>query len=285
MKAIFVTVADDVLLTGECAGTCDGKLGCEGKLGVEQQADTALQDWRHKVYLAEDRKPVDECSQQLLFLRESAKILPPIGEVKSLILHSQAEKVYMRDVLVVSGATMGLKAINPAGGMIDNTVFDYLEEKQGSADYGLDEKGEAEQDAEKYDGERERQVMDRRMLFDCVNDALTIVLVPYVNSQPWMQGLQAQPMRRRPTGQTLVQQLWDELKSLPPEKPCEDICDSLYNVLQKDLVLPRNSWTEFIDEIEDVGLEVEKMIFKDLVEETLFDLTQNWKKGKGVFAR
>ncbi|CAM6102899.1 unnamed protein product [Calypogeia fissa] len=261
---------------------CDEKLGDDHH--IVQQADTALQDWRHKVYLADDRSLVNECSEQLMFLRESAKILPPQGELKSLILQSQAEKVYVRDVLVVSGASMGLKAINPSGGMIDNTVFDYLEEKQGSADYGMDLKDEPEHDLEKCDEERERQVMDRRMLFDCVNDALTTVLVPFVNPQPWMQSFLVKPLRKRPTGQLLVQQVWDELKALPPEKPSDDICDSLYNVLQKDLVLPRNSWTEFNDEVEDIGLEVEKMIFKDLVEETLLDITQKVRR-KGVLAR
>ncbi|BBM99743.1 hypothetical protein MPTK1_1g23520 [Marchantia polymorpha subsp. ruderalis] len=232
---------------------------------IVQEADTALQDSVKGAF--EAVSAVENNVHQLLLLRDSSKIVPPQGEDKVIALQENEERIYVRDVLLVSGATMGIKAVNPTGNPIDSTVYDYLEEKKGIADFGWEKKIDGVRDSVKCEGEKARQAMDRRMLFDTVNDILTTMLVPYVNVKPWIQGLVLPPLRKRPSGQRLVQEVWDELQALPPREPCDDICDSLYIILQKDLTLPLNAWTSFSEEVEEVGLEIERMIFKELVDE------------------
>ncbi|KAL2653408.1 hypothetical protein R1flu_021536 [Riccia fluitans] len=240
------------------------------------EGDTALQDSVNHV-ASEVVPPAAENADRHVS-KESFKSVPPRGEDKIIGLLETEERSYVRDVLLVSGATMGIKAVNPAGNPIDSTVYDYLDEKKGIADYGWEKNYDGPCDSVKREGMKARQAMDRRMLFDTVNDILTTMLVPYVNVKPWMQALVLPPLRKRPTGQRLVQLVWDELQSLPPREPCDDICESLYIVLQKDLALPANGWVSFSEEAEEIGLEIERMIFKELVDEVVCCLSHSTGK-------
>ncbi|KAL3685244.1 hypothetical protein R1sor_003266 [Riccia sorocarpa] len=238
------------------------------------QGETVLQE-RVNHAAPEVVTPVAENSDKYTS-KESCKVVPARGEDKIIGLQETEERSYVRDVLLVSGATMGIKAVNPAGNPIDSTVYDYLDEKKGIAEYGWEKNPDGICDSVKWEGMKARQAMDRRMLFDTVNDILTTMLVPYVNVKPWMQALVLPPLRKRPTGQKLVQAVWDELQALPPQEPCDDICESLYLVLQKDLTLAANAWISFSEEVEEIGLEIEKMIYQELLDEVVCCLSLSY---------
>ena len=68
-----------------------------------------------------------------------------------------------------------------------------------------------------------------------------------------------------------MQQVWSEIQCLP-SIPSEDICDTMSVILEKDLAEIENSWIDHKTELSGVVLNMERMIFKDLMNETIGDL-------------
>ena len=65
--------------------------------------------------------------------------------------------------------------------------------------------------------------------------------------------------------------LWSEIQCLP-SIPSEYICDTMSAILEKDLAETKNSWIGHKIELSGVVLDMERMIFKDLMNETIGDL-------------
>ena len=69
----------------------------------------------------------------------------------------------------------------------------------------------------------------------------------------------------------LVQQVWSEIQCLPSVLS-EDFWDTMFAILERDLVQTENSWIDHKTELSGVVLDMERMIFKDLMNETIGDL-------------
>lgn len=120
--------------------------------------------------------------------------------------------------------------------------------------------------------ERGNQVnmLDRQPLIDLVNELLAIKVAEIENGQPWLESTwigAGQDFKR----QNLVNSVWKELQEFPCAES-GDICDTVQGVLQEDLGSRGPKWTDFRAEIGEVGVEVEKLIYRDLVEEVAKDL-------------
>lgn len=131
--------------------------------------------------------------------------------------------------------------------VMDPTLFDEMESKRGPVD--------------------ECNALDRRILFDCVNELLERVLETE-QQQRWRFQL-----RKRPRGgKQLVAEVLTQLADIPCTANSDDVCDTVYVILQKDLLKRGQHWSHYNDELDEVGVAVERLIVKDLIEDTVRDL-------------
>ncbi|KAK7285525.1 hypothetical protein RJT34_20299 [Clitoria ternatea] len=110
----------------------------------------------------------------------------------------------------------------------------------------------------------------RKLIFDAVNEILGAKLG--YSHEPWLKkpnGL----IKKIQSSQKLLKELCfeiDKLQSKEPENSLEEeLVDRVKSMLWEDMIHDSESWTGFHDEIPWVVLDVERLIFKDLVEEVV----------------
>jgi hypothetical protein len=152
--------------------------------------------------------------------------------------------------------------------------------------------------------EKKKEILDRRLLYDAVSEIASTKLPLFLNPdlswtttsllplflKPDLQGtttsfaqqprrpqqqeeevsvqepMMAQRWTEPTTAQRFAQEVWKELQQIPCGQ-FDDVHDTVQSALQKDMVEKlRQSYSEFRVEITEVGLEVERRIFKDLVQ-------------------
>ena len=108
--------------------------------------------------------------------------------------------------------------------------------------------------------------LQRRLIFDTINEILNR------NQQlpPW----KAIPEANSIAGQTpLLQRIWSELRRIQERDESEDLFEVICGVLRKDLAEDAiNGWGESPIEMGEAILDIERLIFKDLIGETIRDL-------------
>ncbi|KAG0627715.1 hypothetical protein M758_2G222800 [Ceratodon purpureus] len=105
---------------------------------------------------------------------------------------------------------------------------------------------------------------DRKLLFDCVNEAFSQNVRHFKDPQPWLR----RPMlRTRPLRHKLVEEVqekingWRELSS--------HAIDTLIDI---DMSTRVGKWTDFSEEVAEVGAEIECMVWQVMVEEFVLEL-------------
>lgn len=178
------------------------------------------------------------------------------------------ERAYVRDLVMASGLTDESSSPHcfwsATGYIIDPSIFDRLQQRtQTNNLYFVSQK------RRKSAALREKEALDQRILFDSVNEIMDRILEPHLKPLPLIRGPQ---MRKRPAGSRLIQEVWDKLQSTPCA-PSEDVVETVYSILQKDLVASQDDhWVGCDGELVQVCAEIERMIVKDLVQETVEDL-------------
>lgn len=169
----------------------------------------------------------------------------------------------MQSILIESGLTQeDSRFTEGASEIMHFGVFTTTEEKLQTKELQSIDRGELEKSEEL----RYKESLDRRLIFDCMNEILERKMKPYLNPQPW--GIPV--VRRKPSGQRLIDEVWDELKDL--HWPTTADYDTLYAVLQKDFMRKGFQCLEFSVEVVDVGCELERIVLQELVEEVVQDL-------------
>ncbi|KAK7330277.1 hypothetical protein VNO77_24467 [Canavalia gladiata] len=115
-----------------------------------------------------------------------------------------------------------------------------------------------------------KEKFHRKLIFDAVNEILGAKLGSSL--EPWLRpnGLTKQILSAR----KLLRELCVEIEKLQSKKlecSLEDEEDGLKSMLWEDVMHHSESWTCFHGEIPGVVLDVERLIFKDLVEEIVID--------------
>ncbi|KAJ7978753.1 Protein LONGIFOLIA [Quillaja saponaria] len=110
----------------------------------------------------------------------------------------------------------------------------------------------------------------RKLLFDAVNEVLGGKLALVGTSPgPW---LKLNRLAKKTLGaQKLLKELCFEIEQIQTKKSecsLEDD-DSLKGILREDVMYHSGSWTDFCDDIPGVVLDVERLIFKDLIGEVM----------------
>lgn len=185
--------------------------------------------------------------------------------------HSKG-KLYVQGILTESGLTAAASPLsNDAAEIMEFDVFTRKEEELQTAELERIDRGELEKTEEM----RYKESLDRRLIFDCMNEILERKMSPFMNPQPWG----APVVRKQPWGQRLVDEVWDELKDM--HWPTSVAYDALYAVLQKDFMRKGFQWLDFSVEVGEVGCELECLILQELVEEVVLDV-RNMKPKSAV---
>lgn len=172
------------------------------------------------------------------------------------------ERTYVKDLVIASQLTDASSFADclwsVTSYIIDPSIFDQFELNREQGDLSL---------SKKTSEDIERDVLDRRILFDSVNEILEANLSP----TRWTSLLRTN-VHKRPASQQLIQEVWDELKDIPCTAS-DEVCDTVYTILQKDLLKGRGqNWSNYDKELGQITTEVEKMIVKDLIDEAVRDL-------------
>lgn len=164
------------------------------------------------------------------------------------------EYKYVKEIMFASGILFidtDSISFHASGFPINPELFHVLEQRRTSQ-YRIS----AESIQEKH---------NRQLMFDTVNEILRKKLYPYLHPQPWIRKKDSPCTAaaiRRPSGQHLLKLVWEELQSLQAS------CDS-NSPSPGDFCDDEERWEEYKTELGGLVLNMERLIFKDLIDETL----------------
>lgn len=171
---------------------------------------------------------------------------------------------YISEILLASGLLLGdlgsgltTFQLHPSGHPINPELFLVLEQTKGNSNSSSNEK------------------LNRQLVFDAVNEMLVKKLA-FVEStaDPWMK--RAKAMRRVLSAQQFLKELCSEIETLQKQakKRSENFLflegeeeDILKCILDEDMAIRSGKWTNFDDVIPGLVLDLERLLFKDLVSE------------------
>ncbi|CAK9219370.1 unnamed protein product [Sphagnum troendelagicum] len=135
--------------------------------------------------------------------------------------------------------------------------------------------------------EQRRESVDHHLLFDTVNEILVRKCqLESLYSQPWVMTSRIfKFIQEKSKGQNLVREVWEELQGTACTS-LNDGGDNIQSILQKDLGCNNgHEWSDYGLMHGELGLELEQLIFKDLVDETVRELKCCSSSGDGACSR
>ncbi|KAL9265181.1 LONGIFOLIA 1-like protein [Drosera capensis] len=118
----------------------------------------------------------------------------------------------------------------------------------------------------KGEDECKSSLIRRRLIFDTV----TQILDRHQRIPPWNP---TSPARNAVSKKPSLSEIWSEFQRIQDPGPTNDLFDTICGVLKKDLTQDSISgWGEYPVEISDTVLDIERLVFKDLIGETIRDL-------------
>ncbi|CAM6084636.1 unnamed protein product [Calypogeia fissa] len=229
-------------------------------------------------------------------------------DLKSIVPWVEKNKwdlVYIRDVLLASNFGRDKSSVTKWYSVtepMDPCLFEKLEEfyrfgKKFSGSHFLTKLAESQERYPNMQAYVQRvffdpaarargnvDTMNRCFIFDVVNDTLAKKLVPYVGMpRPWMKRLAKPVVRPRPTGSTLMQEIWTDIYdqignngSMSMDKA--QLHQSLEDLISQDLFKRTDLFPsrEIERATERVGTELERRILDDLLEETITSIWKNF---------
>lgn len=189
-------------------------------------------------------------------------------EIETIVDLGNPDKVFVRDLLVASGLYEGTSDISlsrwdPFAKPIKRSVLEETKE---------DFKKRSNQNQEEEDtGESTRSEANHNILFDLLNEVLTVVLGPLTRSG-FKKKLMSSTVSESTTirGKYLLESAWRMMSEYLYSQPERPFC-SLDGIIGWDM--EKSPWSGLIgEEVDVLGKEVEGMIMVDLVEELVKDL-------------
>lgn len=183
-------------------------------------------------------------------------------EVEIVSVEDPAE-IYIKTLLVVSGlydgsSNQSVPNWGPSAKPLSNWVFEKVEE---SYEKGSDRDGSKKEQSE--------ILMDRKILFDMSNEALSIILAPS-SAMPTFKRKIMHPTIMPPRRKALLDTVWKMINSYV-YPPCDSSLHSLDAMVSRDLSI--NPWSGMTQiDVHLIGKDVENMILGKLIEETVRDI-------------
>ncbi|RDX59309.1 Protein LONGIFOLIA 1, partial [Mucuna pruriens] len=163
---------------------------------------------------------------------------------------------YISEILLASGLLSGQsssKIFHSPGHLINPKLFFALEQMKTKKRHF-----DIENCAKKIPGIINPEQMQRKLIFDVVNDILVQKLILDSSSALWCQPNEL--AGTTPKGQKLLDELCTEMDQLQPQ-------NRNVSLVHEDETLKHHHaiWTNFCNEIPNIVLDIERLIFKDLV--------------------
>ena len=194
--------------------------------------------------------------------------------IASLCENTNPDHRYISEILLASGLLLrdlgsGLTTfqLHPSGHPINPELFFVLEQTKASS---LQAKEECSLGMA-VNAKSDKDKLHRKLIFDAVNEILIgkLALVS-VSGEPW---LKTEKLARKTlNAQKLLKELCFEIEQLQNKKldySLEGEEDGLKTILWEDVMHRSESWTDFSGEISGAVLDIERSIFKDLVDEVI----------------
>ncbi|CAM6052101.1 unnamed protein product [Sphagnum compactum] len=109
---------------------------------------------------------------------------------------------------------------------------------------------------------------DRKLLFDAVNEALALQFeYQYSACEPWMNVRMS--CRPRIFGPRLAAEIYRKLCEWRERMTADDLVDHL---IDRDMSVAAGKWTDFSQEVVEVGLHLERILLKSMIEELVDEL-------------
>lgn len=202
------------------------------------------------------------------------------------LMSKDDDRGYVRHIMVVSGVTeeewSSLNELWPpeSGQQIINTfVYDQTEEHLELVEESTNTQnvylGDVDEEQERQQQMlNKKRTLNRRILFDSVNDILLRILNRYLNYHPhnWRTMMSTSPclLRKKSTGEKLVQEVWGEIQEIVSAAACGG--DFLCTIFQKDFAQKGEMWLDLSAELGKLGTEMEDFIFDEMLDELVDDM-------------
>lgn len=154
---------------------------------------------------------------------------------------------YIKEILLASGLLNNLDSattivhLHPTNSLINPELFNILEKTK-----------ECTTKSEK---------MRRKMIFDSVNNILVEKLARSGSS--WT----SKRKGRIPNEEKLVEELWLEINNLETTNTGSGLYDEILNMITEDVNKKSEDWDDNYNEVPALVLDIERLIFKDLISE------------------
>lgn len=191
--------------------------------------------------------------------------------IASLCENTNPDHRYISEILLASGlllrdldSSLTTYQFHPSGHPINPELFFVLEQTKGSTLICKEGCSGTVSNLKPDQGK-----FHRKLIFDAVNEILVGKLaLAGPSPEPWIKPDKL--ARKTLSAQKLLKELCSEIEQLQAIKSeciIEEKEDDFKSILWKDVMHGSESWTDFCGEISGVVLDVERLIFKDLVDE------------------
>ncbi|KAL4282752.1 hypothetical protein GQ457_16G031390 [Hibiscus cannabinus] len=195
--------------------------------------------------------------------------------IASLCENANPDHRYISEILLASGLLLRdlgsgstMLQLHPSGHPINPELFFVLEQTKASS---LLPKEDSNSGKEK---KPDHEKFHRKLIFDLVNEILIAKLALVgASPEPWINS--GKLARKTLNAQKLLKELCTEIEHLQANKSnnnTEEEEEDLKNILWEDVMCQSESWTDFNSEISGMVLNVERLVFKDLVNEIVLGL-------------
>ncbi|GLJ26422.1 hypothetical protein SUGI_0509620 [Cryptomeria japonica] len=180
----------------------------------------------------------------------------------------EANLFYVRTILVSAGfndenivaSTRWYSPSHPIDPQVFYRLEEYYQDKQTNNSCTTPTRG-----SQAY--ERSNNIANRKLLFEVVDEIVCKIIKPFLKPRAWIKPTK-QNLRYMSTGKQLLKEVWDEI-CRSPEADCE-ILEDVESLIDRDMA-NEAPWAGDDEDIENVGFEVDRHIFNNLLQEAILD--------------
>ncbi|KAK0585508.1 hypothetical protein LWI29_029600 [Acer saccharum] len=199
-----------------------------------------------------------------------------IDEIALINNSTDPDNRYISEILLASGLLRDVESdfmsfqLHPSGHLINPNLFLVLEQNQESTRLLNAE----HKDKKTIHSETTNEKDHRKLIFDTVNEILVHKLSLEGSPKQWVSP--SKLVGKRPRQQQLLRDLCKEVDRLQANNSncsLDDEEDCLTSIIWEDFMHGSINWTDCQSEISWLALDVERLIFKDLITEIVRDET------------
>ncbi|KAL5749038.1 hypothetical protein ACOSQ2_026335 [Xanthoceras sorbifolium] len=206
--------------------------------------------------------------------------------IASLCENTNPDHRYISEILLASGlllrdlgSSLTTFQVHQSGHPINPELFFVLEQTNASTLHSKKEFTPVKVSDSKMNPEK----VHRKLIFDAVNEILAGKLAIAGSSpEPWLKTNKL--ARKTLSAQKLLKELCSEIEQLQAKKSecnVDEEHDDLKSTLSEDVKHRSGSWTDFQGEISGVVLDVERLVFKELVDDIVIGEAAGMRAKKG----